>query len=33
MLEEMGGPDPYGELLIAKAAFYESWGDALRPSP
>ena len=32
MLEETGGPDPYGDLMLAKAGFYEAWGDALRPS-
>ncbi|HRJ88294.1 MAG TPA: hypothetical protein PLN05_17220 [Pyrinomonadaceae bacterium] len=29
MLEATSKPDPYGDLLIQKAAFYESWGDAL----
>lgn len=31
MIEATSQPDPLGDLLIAKAEFYEAWGDALRP--
>lgn len=32
MLEVTSQPDPYGDLLVAKAEFYEKWGDALSPN-
>lgn len=33
MLEATAGEDPLGDLLIAKAEFYEAWGDHLSPDP
>lgn len=31
MLTATSGEDPYGDLLVAKAEFYEAWGDYLSP--
>lgn len=31
MIEATSKPDPLGDLLVAKADFYEKWGDALAP--
>lgn len=33
MLAATAGDDPLGDLLIAKAEFYEAWGDHLAPDP